>query len=122
MISVFTKIKQAGMVRVMVSTLNWMIREGLVEQVTLKVSFEWSEGAALWKKCSEAEGWWELLNESRSGGACPEGREGGVVGKAHRVKILESLVGQRKTFGFKSPLESIKQGSAMICSFLKFKE
>lgn len=64
------------MIRAMVSTLNWMIREDLVEQVTLKVSFEWSEGAALWKKSSEAEGWWGELNESKGGGAPREGRAG----------------------------------------------
>lgn len=41
--------------RVMGSTLNWMVREVLIEQVTLNVNFEWSEGTAIWKKSSQAE-------------------------------------------------------------------
>lgn len=64
------------MIGVMASTLNWMIREDLVEQVTLKVSFEWSEGQPSGRRAlRQRDGggaewrqeWWSMpRRESRS--------------------------------------------------------
>ena len=46
-----------------------------------------------------------------------EEQAGDVVGKVLEAYIMQSHVGQSKTFGFKEPLEGFKQGSDIICSF-----
>lgn len=68
-----------------------MVKEDLVEQVTLKVSFEWAEGAAFWKKSSQAKNGLQkgpevemicvMLKEGEGRGAHGEGRTGRRCGQ-----------------------------------------